>query len=55
MYYDCSFLIRWWNAKVNTLPMDTLITVRDDAHISDAIETMKQNNRTQLPVLDADG
>ncbi|XP_061500554.1 cystathionine beta-synthase-like protein isoform X1 [Anopheles gambiae] len=46
---------KWWNAKVNTLPMDTLITVRDDAHISDAIETMKQNNRTQLPVLDADG
>uniref|UniRef100_A0A182Q121 Cystathionine beta-synthase n=1 Tax=Anopheles farauti TaxID=69004 RepID=A0A182Q121_9DIPT len=46
---------KWWNNKVQTLPMESLLTVRDDAPISEAIETMKQNNRTHLPVLDSAG
>uniref|UniRef100_A0A182PI09 Cystathionine beta-synthase n=1 Tax=Anopheles epiroticus TaxID=199890 RepID=A0A182PI09_9DIPT len=46
---------KWWNTKVQTLQLESLITVRDDAQISDAIETMKQNNRTHLPVVDAAG
>lgn len=46
---------KWWNNKVQTLPMETLLTVRDDAPISEAIETMKQNNRTHLPVVDSTG
>uniref|UniRef100_A0A182S7S6 Cystathionine beta-synthase n=1 Tax=Anopheles maculatus TaxID=74869 RepID=A0A182S7S6_9DIPT len=46
---------KWWNEKVNTLPLETLLTVRDDAPINDAIEIMKQNNRTHLPVVDGTG
>ncbi|XP_053678372.1 cystathionine beta-synthase-like protein [Anopheles nili] len=45
----------WWDEKVSSLPLESLITVRDDVPISEAIATMKQNNRSHLPVVDENG
>lgn len=46
---------KWWNDKVSSVPMGTPVTVRDDVHIEDAINTMKQSQHNELPVVDANG